>query len=256
MIKSLMRGLAGSIGYEVTKKPSRGQNRTWPIPRSRPMTYYETEEWFHGLYDQAQAKTQMKGSDNALRRQRHYTLNHLVRKALDRADGEICEIGCWRGLSTYQIAQRVRDSGKQLTMHVFDSFQGLSEYRPEDMPKDQQLDIDGMRSMVAYPLEAVKANLQEFDFIKFYPGWVPERFHEVAGSTFSFIHIDVDLYQPIRDCFEFFYPLLAENGIMVFDDYGCPAYPGAMQAVDEGLAKLEHPLFVPLPSGQAFLVKK
>ena len=68
----------------------------------------------------------MEGSDNALRRQRHYTLNHLLWNTLRQTQGDICEIGCWRGLSTYQIAQRIREAGRQSTLHVFDSFEGLS----------------------------------------------------------------------------------------------------------------------------------
>ena len=101
----------------------------------------------------------------------------------------------------------------------------------------------------------VQKHLEEFDFIKYYPGWVPARFPEVAGQTFAFVHIDLDLYQPIRDSFNFFYPLLAKNGVMVFDDYGFLDFPGAQQAVDEILKELDNPLFIPLPSGQAFLVK-
>ena len=42
---------------------------------------------------------------------------------------------------------------------------------------------------------------------------------------------------------------------MVFDDYGSTAFPGAQQAVDEAIANLDHPFFMSLPSGQAFLVK-
>ena len=43
---------------------------------------------------------------------------------------------------------------------------------------------------------------------------------------------------------------------MVFDDYGFKSFPGAKQAVDELLSELDNPLFMPLPSGQAFLVKQ
>lgn len=45
---------------------------------------------------------------------------------------------------------------------------------------------------------------------------------------------------------------------MVFDDYGCAVFPGAKQAVDEFLATRppSEAFFLPLTSGQAFLVKK
>ena len=253
--KRLLRDVSGSLGYEITRKTGDNRHRTWRLRQSVHMSSYDTDAWFHDVYERAQAETQMESSDNQLRRQRHYTLNYLLRNALARAEGDVCEIGCWRGLSTYQIAQRIQCSGKQITLHVFDSFQGLSEFRSEDTSKDLTLDVDRVRDMVACDLPVVQNNLREFDFIKFYPGWVPERFHEVASSTFSFVHIDVDLYQPTKDTIAFFYPLLAKNGVMVFDDYGMLTFPGAQQAIDEVLKELDNPMFVPLPSAQAFLVK-
>lgn len=256
MIKNMVRSLAHSFGYDISKQPPSGESRVWSVRRSGHLTTYETEGPFHDLYERAQAHTQMAASDNHLRRQRHYTLSYLLGNALAQAQGDVCEVGCWRGLSAYQIAQRVKDSGTGKKMHLFDSFQGLSEYQPEDMPGNQNTNIEEVRSMVACSLPDVQSNLSEFDFIDYYQGWVPERFPEVASLKFAFVHIDVDLYQPIRDTFLFFYPLLAENGIMVFDDYGFKLFPGAQQAVDEILKDLDDPLFVPLPSGQAFLVKR
>ena len=197
----------------------------------------------------------MESTDNALRRQRHYTLNHLAQHALSNLDGDICEAGCWRGLSTYQIAQRIRDAGKNVTFHVFDSFEGLSDYQNEDKTSGVDLPYEHIRKALACPLDTVKENLADFDFIKFYQGWIPERFPEVSTTRFSFVHIDVDMYQPIRDSFAFFYPRLVGHGIMVFDDYGAPSFPGAKQAIDEKLVEFDHPFFVPLPSGQAFLIK-
>ena len=39
-------------------------------------------------------------------------------------------------------------------------------------------------------------NLKEFNFVKFYKGWIPERFKEVENKKFQFVNVDVDLYQP------------------------------------------------------------
>lgn len=253
--KRLVRDLMSSFGYQITRKPGDSRRRTWGVQQSGHMTSYDIDGWFHDVYENAQAKTQMETSDNNLRRQRHYTLNYLLRNALARAEGDVCEVGCWRGLSTYQIAQQIKDSEKDLALHVFDSFEGLSEFLPEDASQDQRLDTKQVSSMLACPLPVVQENLREFDFIEYHPGWVPERFPEVASSTFAFVHIDLDLYQPIRDAFEFFHPLMSKNGIIVFDDYGFPTFPGAQQAVDEILGGLDNPMFMPLPSGQAFLVK-
>lgn len=37
-----------------------------------------------------------------------------------------------------------------------------------------------------------------FNFIRLYHGWIPEKFDEVANRTFSYVHIDVDLYTTYR----------------------------------------------------------
>ena len=255
MIKNIANQFAGSLGYEVRRKPSSQSRKCWPPLTVVPQTGYEEDEWFHTLFDRATAKTQMEAGDVALRRQRHYTLNHLAQYTLSNLEGDVTELGCWRGLSTYQIAHRIRESGKNLTFHVFDSFEGLSEYQDEDKVSGAELPYEQLRKSLACPLDKVKQNLAEFDFIKFYQGWIPDRFTEVTNEEFSFVHVDVDMYQPIRDSFTFFYPRLVSGGIMVFDDYGAPGFPGAKLAIDEKLQEFGNPFFVPLPSGQAILVK-
>ena len=124
-----------------------------------------------------------------------------------------------------------------------------------DRYKHDNRDVESVRKQFACALNIVKDNLKEFKFIRYYKGWIPGRFNEVEGLKFSFVHIDVDLYQPIRDSFEFFYPRLAPKGIMVFDDYGCIQFPGAKKAVDECISNVKNIFFLPLPSGQAFLIK-
>ena len=47
--------------------------------------------------------------------------------------------------------------------------------------------------------------LENFNFVKLYKGWIPDRFEEVSGKRFSFAHIDVDLCEPTRDSLEFFF---------------------------------------------------
>ena len=65
----------------------------------------------------------------------------------------------------------------------------------------------------------------------------------------------MDLYQPIKDSLDFFYDRTLKNGIIVFDDYGYISFPGAKKAVDDFL-KEKKDFFLPLPSGQAFLIKQ
>lgn len=98
-------------------------------------------------------------------------------------------------------------------------------------------------------------NLAEFGgSFRTYKGWVPERFHEVEDRRFSFVHIDVDLYEPTRASLEFFHPRMNPGGIIVCDDYNFTSCPGASSAVDDFLAALPEKM-VGLSGGSGFLIK-
>ena len=43
------------------------------------------------------------------------------------------------------------------------------------------------------------------------------------------------MYSAYKECLEFFYPRLNLNGILLFDEYNDPAWPGCNLAVDEFL---------------------
>jgi len=169
--------------------------------------------------------------------------------------GEVCEVGCYRGLSAYVIASILRKLGKRVPFHLCDSFEGLSAFSSVDRSAFHDMDQPEKRQKYICSLETVQHNLCDFDFIAYHKGWIPEPFRALTDRQFCFVHIDVDLYQPTRESFEFFYPRLTPHGVMVFDDYGSVKFPGARQAIDEGLSRLRNVFFMPLPAGQAFLVK-
>jgi len=247
LINKIILALLAKRGYTVTRK---NENETAPYS-----AYFEIDPIFNPLYDLAREKTQMGGDDNLLRRERHYTLCNLLRN-VSISDGDVCELGCWRGLSTYQLATQLKERNFQNEFSLFDSFEGLSEVNEIDKRNDVDIDYNKKRKLFECSEDIVKENLKEFNFIKYYKGWVPDRFEEVKDKRFSFVHVDLDLYQPIIDSIKFFYPRLNTGGVMVFDDYGCATFPGAKKAVDEALQELEDAFFLPLPSGQAFIYKK
>lgn len=223
--------------------------------QSVPSVFFEIDPDFNALYDLAQSKTQMKSSDNLLRRQRHYTLIKLLGQAGTVINkGSVAECGCWRGLSSYEIASTLKKMGFLKTFFIFDSFEGLSEFDEADGKKALAVSEEDRRKEFACPLEVVQENLGEFGFINLKKGWIPDRFSDVSGEQFSFVHIDVDMYQPIRDSLAFFYPRLVPFGIIVLDDYGALGFPGAKKAVDEFLETTKV-FFLPLPSGSAFIMK-
>jgi O-methyltransferase len=164
---------------------------------------------------------------------RCYTLLDLARRTRPVA-GEIAECGVRYGKSSHFIlGGSGGESSKEF--HIFDSFAGLSA------PTAADLDRSGKTVWSQGQLEAgedvVRDNLRAWSNRVFlHKGWIPERFSEVADKRFSFVHVDVDLHEPTRDSFEFFYPRMAKGGVMVCDDYGFLSCPGATRAVDEFFA--------------------
>ena len=75
--------------------------------------------------------------------------------------------------------------------------------------------------------------LKDFDFVKTYKGWIPEKFFLVEDLKFSLVHIDVDLYEPTLKSLEFFFPRLSDGGIIICDDYNSKYFNGSKKAWDE-----------------------
>ena len=96
---------------------------------------------------------------------------------------------------------------------VFDSFEGLSQPGTKDGDH-------WYAGALEVPEEIVRQNLNPFTKFTLYKGWIPERFDEVSDRKFSFVHIDVDLYQPTADSMAFFYQRMVNGGIILCDDYG------------------------------------
>lgn len=253
MLVNAINRILSFVGARLVPTPNPSTALGWPLYLNHSLSAYEEDPDFHPLYAEAQIATQMESSDNALRRQRHFTLQQLLKNGSD--EGDIAEIGCWRGLSSFQTARILEQRGFKGTFHIFDSFEGLSEIHDEDRQDKYHQDDETLRNTFACSEDIVKNNLRSFDFIKTYKGWVPDRFSEVENIKFSYVHVDVDLYHPIADCIDFFYPRLTEGGIMVFDDYGCAQFPGAQKAIDEKRANMKDIFFLSFPSGQAFFIK-
>ena len=173
---------------------------------------------------------------------------HQLLRLTGAVRGDTAECGVYQGAGSYLMAAANRCLGGNRLHHAFDSFSGLSA--PSALDGNYWTAGD-----LSAPLEATRANLAEFgDAVKFYPGWIPERFHDVAECRFRFVHIDVDLYEPTRDSLAFFYPRVEDGGIIVCDDYWFTTCPGATRAVDEFLANKPEKM-LPLAQGGGFLVK-
>ncbi len=224
---------------------------------------FDIEQPFNELYLKGMRISQTPDSGTK-RRARFYNLISFL-KTVNHIDAAVIECGCWKGLSSYLMCHYLKINNQNYDgkgFYVLDSFEGLSQPSSEDVIHKSLVDQFGERKGTAFKakgaysasLDAVKKVLYEFPNVKLHKGWIPESFNELPNLTFKFVHIDLDLYEPIIGSLEYFYPKLVHGGIIVCDDYGSLYWPGAKKAVEEFAANTGLQ-FISLSSGQAVFIK-
>ncbi len=259
LAKSALEKAFRLAGYDAYFA-KRGGKQDLSLWDSNSVSWHYNADRYRALYEEGLDRSGMRWSDSFGKRARFYSLMQLVERAV-KADpsADAAECGCWKGHSTFVISTLLRSNGFKGRLRVFDSFEGgLSDLAPED--KNERYDLSAaqvrdQKLQFASTEEEVRRALRGFDFVELYKGWIPERFNEAAGSRFSFVHIDVDLYEPIRDSLRFFWPRVVDGGIVVLDDYGFTQFPGAKKAADEFFAACEPRFFYAAATGSAFAVK-
>ena len=256
--RSVVRRLLKSLGIYVV------------VGQKGPKDYVLVDKFFWEAFFRNDPKLQLysKGidragnqwSDNIYKQFRRYSLQNLVEHVQKRRLlGDFAECGTWKGHSAYIIASILTRYNYDGTLHIFDAFEGGHAQKHE---KDRNLRVRQTEKQIERELvvfksseEEVKDCLKEFQFIKLYKGWIPERFYEVEDRRFSFVHIDVDLYQAVLDSLTFFYPRMVEEGVIICDGYGISQFPGVKKAVDEFFANHQYKMFYEVPMGSCFIVK-
>ena len=184
------------------------------------------------------------GTENYRSFERLYTLDQLM-KLVASVEGDTAECGAFRGASSFLICRRLR--GSQKKHHVFDSFEGSSSPGPAD-------GTYWKRGAHTSSEDVTRENLKAFDNVVYHKGWIPQKFNEVEDSRFSFVHLDIPLYQPTIDSFAFFYERMSPHGIILNGSYGFIQCPGSEKAMDSFFADKPEEI-VSLPTGQGFIVK-
>lgn len=231
---------------------------TDPLDLSR-FDPFDPAEPYQLLYREAIMAAHKGDSDNLSKQTRYFLLYQAARQACRKTpELDVVECGCLHGHSTYLIARLLQENGFTGQMHVFDSFEGLSAFTAPDEGDFYQTDEQkaAIRQHFKADREQVTALLAPFGFVRFYPGWIPDRFDEVKERRLGFLSVDVDLYEPTRDSLRFFFPRLVEGGMVYLDDYGLyRTFPGARKAVDEYLAGVPHRHLLRMPFGSALIIK-
>lgn len=180
---------------------------------------------------------------------RLYSLVLNIRQVLEEnVPGDFAELGVYRGNSAMVLAHYARQSGR--TALLFDTFEGfdrrdlvgVDQRRPNEF---EDTSLPEVRSFVG------ESNVRYF--AGYFPASVPT---ELGTAQFAVVHLDCDLYEPIKAGMEFFFPRLAPGGLMIVHDYSGIHWHGVRRAVDEFLsAHRERPVLLPDRSGTAMIRK-
>ena len=257
MIKKLLKKIFNIFGLAIYRYKK--SNIYTDLENFIPFGDEKNSDKENLLYYEGLKKSQNIQSDNFSKRLRYYSLQQIISYILNKNEvSDFVECGCWKGHSSFIISKLITSSKKKINLHIFASFEGLSVSTKNDQGfhlRDQS-EKDRVAKYFSSSEEFLKKEvLNEFDFVKVYKGWIPERFNEIEEKKFSLIHLDVDLYEPTYESLKFFFPRLKNGGVIICDDYNFIAFPGAKKAWDDYFKDKNYSQFYKVPFGACFLIK-
>ncbi len=177
---------------------------------------------------------------------RLFTLWQAVRAA--PPDTPAIEIGSYLGGSARFIGEAFQAHGSTPRLYVCDTFAGHAE-------TDQAIDTSHHDSgkFEGVSAEATAEYLSGYPALEIVVGDIVETSAGLPDQLYGLVHLDVDVYPTTAFCLRFFAPRLAENAVMVIDDYGYVTCPGVKQAADEFVAEFPQFRLWHLLTGQALL---
>lgn len=190
------------------------------------VVYYSNEDQKRVM---EQIRNIRKGNSLVMTDNEAYQLITLCR-AVAKIDGDIAEVGVYKGAS----AKLLCDNKAEKSLHLFDTFEGLPEIGKFDNP--QKFESGGFMCTA----EKVREFVGESEDVFFYKGVFPNTVAPVESKCFSFVHLDVDLYQGTKDALTFFCPRMSPGGLILIHDYTYAE--GVRKAVDDFFADKRNPV--------------
>lgn len=170
--------------------------------------------------------------------------------------GDIAELGVYQG----DFAREMNRLFPDRRIYLFDTFDGFSE---KDIVIEHKMGnkrvnvgdfsntcIEEVQKELLYPEQAIFCQ-------GYFPNSLTTLGKEELISQFALVSLDPDLYEPVYQGLEYFYPRLAVGGVILIHDYNSIQFPGVKKAVERYC--YENDLYVvPLMDihGTAVLIKQ
>jgi len=167
---------------------------------------------------------------------------HLQHVSQNKIPGVAAEVGVYLAGTAAIINRYLPDKN----IYLYDTFQGFDMRDVEIELSNSDVSIEHLDTLdycnaskkVDDPVAACLERMPNKDKVIIRKGYFPETAATDLDLTFSFVSIDCDLYKPILDCLDFFYPRLNSGGYIFIHDYNSETLFGARRALQEFEAKL------------------
>lgn len=143
--------------------------------------------------------------------------------------GAVAEVGVYRGYFSEFINEFFSDR----KFYLFDTFQGFDE---KDCEIEKENDYSFFRSgewFLDTNTTLVLDKMHHPENCEFKIGYFPETTSDMVEEKFCFVHLDTDLYEPIKNGLNYFYPRLSKGGYIFVHDFNGVVCKGVRVAVEE-----------------------
>lgn len=142
-----------------------------------------------------------------------------------KVPGNMAELGVYKG----DFAQYLNRYLPDKKLYLFDTFEGFHE---TEIQKNDRVIINSMRNFKDTCTEEVLSKMIYRDNVITKKGYFPDTVKDVE-DRFCFVSLDADLYSPILNGLEYFYPRLEHGGYIFVHDFGTLYWRGCTEAVNE-----------------------
>lgn len=220
-LKNAARGLFSRLGYQVSRiapeAPTNDRMRAGELrdhEEVRPYATYapwKTDAAFQSALDTIKGHTLVDFY-------RCWELWTLVEQSA-KLEGDILEVGVWRGGTGALIAKKAELCGIEGTVYLCDTFSGVVKVGDHDTTYKGGEHADTSREIV----ERLARDVMKLTNVKILEGIFPDDsggYLEGQGARFRLCHIDVDVYQSAKDIVDWIWGRMPIGGITIYDDYG------------------------------------
>jgi O-methyltransferase len=144
-------------------------------------------------------------------------------------EGDVIEIGVWRGGTGALIAAQLQTVAPSRKIYLCDTFAGVVGVGSRDTRYKGGEHADAS-------VETVRELITRMGLTntKLVVGIFPQQTAEqIPEGMFALVHIDVDVHDSAKWCFDWAWPRLVAGGAIVFDDYGFHGCEGVTRMVND-----------------------